>query len=323
MALDVPAGFVMLSYLADAGAPSVHIASAETGSVTFLTGASSAEAGIVLAAGAPALALHSALGGRLVVSLRGEIAGAEATARFSVEALVRDAPKPVAAQDDPEAPDQREATAVTVPMSILAHVSRRGDIIVEGGDWVCGPDLPMPIEGLELRLGHALPGLEILTSAIVNLRGHKVTAPHPLGSFAGTRGRSSPLLGVTFALGGPLADQYVLRGEALFLGAAIVVRAGQRISLSGQAGEALLGLRLSLERLPDSVATPALALPVQGREQQPGLFGAPALLPEAVSPASLPSLEGGSRVRVFRAGGLPTAAHPVAKATHSDQGLTP
>ncbi len=42
-------------------------------------------------------------------------------------------------------------------IEILAHVSRRGDVVIPAGEWICGPEYPMAIEGIEFAgpTGHA------------------------------------------------------------------------------------------------------------------------------------------------------------------------
>lgn len=314
----MPAGLVVLRYLADAEAPAIRVSADTRESVRFLIGAASSAAGVVLEAGGPGIALQSAEGGYVTVSLEQAPAGTEAVVRLDIAAMMQGAEQAVPPSADPvftgrEARPQVDA----LPVDILAHVSRRGDVLVAGGGWVCGPDLPMTIEGFELRLGNAVPGLEIMSSAIVNLRGRKVTAPHPLGSFVGTRGRATPLLGVTFSLAGAQADRFILRGEALFLGAAIVARAGKRITLAGSGGEPLLGLRLSVERLPQAIAAP-IRLPLEAAATfGPAGSAAPSSIP--VPPTS----ESGSRVRVFRASRASAVSRTPSKPHTTDQGTLP
>lgn len=321
--LQVPAGVVVLQYLAEAGAPAIRLSGPADGSITFLAGTTGA-AGIVLAAGSPGVALQSVAGGQMLVSPEGAVVQADTVIGLEIETLasagasVGSAAAPGPGEDVAVGLDAARPLALSMPVDILAHVSRRGDILVEGGGWVCGPELPMAIEGLELRLGQSLSGLEIMSSAIVNLRGRKVTAPHPVGSFVGTRGRATPLLGVTFALAGVLADQYILRGEALFLGAAIVARAGRRITLAGSGGEPLLGLRLSVERLPEAIAAPGRAS--AGSPAPMFALESPAV---PASPPAIPAPESSSRVRVFRASPASAPAHPASRPTPTDRGSAP
>jgi hypothetical protein len=329
-ALHVPAGVVVLHYLADPGAPAIRLSGAPENSVRFLAGATDA-AGIVLAAGSPGVALQSLAGGVVSVSLDEAPAQADTVIRLDIETLVSgglapgsvQGPRPV--EEHPAGPAVAKPLVLSMPVDILAHVSRRGDLLVEGGGWVCGPELPMAIEGIELRLHPSLSGLEIMSSAIVNLRGRKVTASHPVGSFVGTRGRATPLLGVTFALAGALADQYILRGEALFLGAAIVARAGRRITLASSGGEPLLGLRLSVERLPQAIAAPDRASLERTSLERTSLERLAPITAPAVpaSPTAIPAPESSSRVRVFRASAASAPVHSALKSTPTDRGSAP
>jgi hypothetical protein len=142
-------------------------------------------------------------------------------------------------------------------ISILAHVARRGDVIVQPGEWICGPDLPLPIEGLEIRWPDCPDGVELTYSAVSG-RGAK-RRPVVAGAFAGSRGRAAALTGLTLSLSGTAARDYELAGEALFLGAAINAQRGRELSFIGPSGgEPLVGLRLEIVRATDKPASRAL-----------------------------------------------------------------
>ena len=169
-------------------------------------------------------------------------------------------------------------------IEILAHVSRRGDVVTSAGEWICGPEYPMAIEGIEIRWPHRPRGLEIATSVSISKNGLRNLPAAMTGAFAGTRGRATPLTGIELSLTGERAGDFVLRSEALFLGSAVQSKRGRSISLSGPSGrEPLVGLRLSI----DGVSTGDA--------------------PQAVSTASIQELpksqsnwSSGGRVRVFR-----------------------
>lgn len=132
-------------------------------------------------------------------------------------------------------------------IEILAHVSRRGDVLVPGGTWICGPDLPMAIEGLEIRWPNRPRDLDIVARPTVNARGLKTLAEQSIGSFVGTRGKAAPITSLALALTGSCADDYVLNCEALFLGLPVVAVSGQSCTLRGPTGlEPLVGLKLSV-----------------------------------------------------------------------------
>jgi hypothetical protein len=68
-----------------------------------------------------------------------------------------------------------------------------------------------------------------------------------LGQFAGTRGKSIPLLGLTLGLKGAHASSYELRCDAMFLGSSVVSKHGSELTFSGPTGrEPLVGFRLSI-----------------------------------------------------------------------------
>ncbi len=141
-------------------------------------------------------------------------------------------------------------------VSVLAHVSRRGDVVLPAGDWICGPQLPMAIEGLELRWKNRPAGIDLMTSVTVKSREIKAIGPVVSGQFAGTRGKAAPLTGVTFTLSGPDAGSYILRCDAVFLGSPVTSKSGRTIELSGSTGmEPLVGLRLFVIAISDNNET--------------------------------------------------------------------
>jgi hypothetical protein len=143
---------------------------------------------------------------------------------------------------------------------ILAHVARHGDVVVGSGEWICGPRVPMSVEGIEVQLGRLAEGIDVLVSAEARLRRPLSFPATSAGSFVGTRGRATPLTGLTFSLIGRAAASFQLSIDALFLGNPIVTKIGNSIELSGPSGtEPLVGIRLSLQEA--AVARPAPARP--------------------------------------------------------------
>lgn len=169
-------------------------------------------------------------------------------------------------------------------IEILAHVSRRGDVVIPAGDWICGPEYPMAIEGIEIRWPHRPRGLEITTSVSVSKNGLRNLPAAPTGIFAGTRGRATPITGIELSLTGERAGDFILRSDALFLGSAVQSKRGRSVSLSGPSGrEPLVGLRLSIDGVSAGDATQAASV---------------ASIQEL--PKSRSNWSSGGRVRVFR-----------------------
>jgi hypothetical protein len=168
-------------------------------------------------------------------------------------------------------------------VAILAHVAHRGDCVVEQGEWIGGPDLPMAIEGLEIRWPNKPANVDLRYAAITEKSPRNRAQARAAGQFAGTRGRATPLLGLRLALGGPQSSDYELRAEALFLGASVDRKSGDEILLSGPTGrEPLVGFRLSI--------VPTRNLPAPAR---------PATAAEAVAMKQV------GRVRVYRPASAP------------------
>ena len=142
--------------------------------------------------------------------------------------------------------------------SILAHVSRRGDVVAPAGEWVAGPDSPAPIEGVEVR-GVFPAGVAIEARALVGVKPPRWSDWASVGVFAGTRGRSLPLAGLRLRLVGECAEYYELDVGGLFLGSAIIDRRGREVELVSTAGaDPLVGLRVNLTAV---AVEPVLAVP--------------------------------------------------------------
>lgn len=210
----------------------------------------------------------SAPNGSLEAEVRLErIAAAETGARQDST----DAP-PLSAEAQPE-------------LELLAHVSWRGDVPFKQGAWICGPDRPMAIEGLEIRWPDKPADVDLRYGVIIGRRDRPVLEQRQTGRFAGTRGQAAPLLGVTLALSGPRAREYELRADALFHGSAAMSKSGSDIAFYGPTGrEPLVGFRLSVVKTriePEVVQPPvkarAVAMKQVGRVRvyRPGAGPAP------------------------------------------------
>lgn len=186
----------------------------------------------------------------------------------------------------PEVAIERGCIDAASSLRVCAHVARRGDVEVPAAQWVAGPGAPAAIEGIEIR--GALPeGVRIYTQVLVPTNPPRWLEWAPEGVYAGTRGRAMPLVGLRLRLGGEAAARFVIRGEALFLGAAVVSKRAREVEFVGSgAADPLVGFRLDLES-----ASPVAA------DVKP---------PKSRVTASQAAMEhqAGSRVRVFRAASL-------------------
>jgi hypothetical protein len=139
------------------------------------------------------------------------------------------------------------AREIEPEVEILAHVSHRGDLVSAQGEWICGPDCPMPIEGIEIRWPNKPAGVSLGYEVAAGVRRRERSRELQAGQFAGSRGEASPLVGIKLRLMGPNAAHYELVAEALFLGSQVDSRSGQEIFFAGSTGrEPLVGLRLSI-----------------------------------------------------------------------------
>jgi hypothetical protein len=139
------------------------------------------------------------------------------------------------------------ARGIEPEVEILAHVSHRGDLVSAQGEWICGPDCPMPIEGIEIRWPNKPAGVSLGYEVAAGVRKRERSRELQVGQFAGSRGEASPLVGIKLRLTGPNAAHYELVADALFLGSQVDSRSGQEIFFAGSTGrEPLVGLRLSI-----------------------------------------------------------------------------
>lgn len=169
-------------------------------------------------------------------------------------------------------------------IEILAHVARRGDVVVPAGEWICGPDLPMAIEGVEIRWRDKPHGVDIVCGATINARGRRTLPDKPAGSFQGTRGRAAPITALTLTLTGPASDEFLLACDAAFLGLPVISVSGKSCILSGTTGhEPLVGLRFAVVSRSQAAQT--------RRDEVRAVA--------AAAPAAAPAREP-NRVRVFR-----------------------
>jgi hypothetical protein len=133
-------------------------------------------------------------------------------------------------------------------LRLLGHVTGLGDVTVMADEWLGGPSSPMRIEGIAIDWPQQPSDLQIRYAV-------KTARPMPasgqtmeLGSFAGTRGRAMPIIGLMLELNGPAAARFQFCVEAIFLGSPATRIISNRVVASGPTGrEPLVGLRLSLK----------------------------------------------------------------------------
>ncbi len=170
---------------------------------------------------------------------------------------------------------------------IHGHVASIGDVVVEADQWLAGPSKPSRIEGIAIAWPGKPDGLHIRYS-VMTARAQAVSGRvMESGSFAGTRGKGLPIVGVMIEVSGPDALNFELVAEAIFLGSPAMRVTGRRVVAQGPTSrEPLVGLRLRLQQLN---------------------------APQAIAPSSTPvaPMRSSSRVRVFRNQAPPdrTAAH--------------
>lgn len=197
----------------------------------------------------------------LQITVQASIAGGSLNATMQLEPLLGAG----AAQPQPPMPLPPRSTALPaggMPLQVMAHVARRGDVRAALGDWISGPSAPAPIEGLQI-VGDLPTGLSF--ECQVAITGEtRWTDWTPTTQFSGTRGRAKALVGVRFRLGGTISKERMIEGEALFLGSSVMRKMGPEIEFRSFAGnDPLIGLRLNLK---DAVRRPSQAVAASRNE---------------------------------------------------------
>lgn len=205
-------------------------------------------------------------------------------------------------REDPTLDEEDSAGA----MRILGHVAGIGDVLAEPNAWIAGPSAPSRIEGLAIEWQKKPRDLDLRYAVKFAKGGGSASQMVSAGTFAGTRGRALPLVGVVLEVVGKRAKDHQLRAEALFLGSPVIRASGSRIVLSGPTGrEPLVGLRLNLVQVRQDAEV---------RRASADLLSPKASQKE---PSSSP-LQSSGQVRVFRSS-MKSDPRPLRSATdHND-----
>jgi hypothetical protein len=190
------------------------------------------------------LVVRAKSAGKLFVQVIPAHKGGSAAATVRIEPLSQGKPAPLLMP-----PTRQGTTPYNLDdFRILGHVTGIGDVTVNANEWIAGPSAPSRIEGISMEWPGKPPNLDI-HYAVKTARPQTTTAGRvSLGSFAGTRGRAMPIVGLTLELSGPGAANFQFSSEAIFLGSPVARMTGKRVVVSGPTGrEPLVGLRLSVE----------------------------------------------------------------------------
>jgi hypothetical protein len=220
--------------------------------------------------------------GQLLVEVTPTRAKGSASATVKIESLTQGKPPVEIATTtgdwEPSAALEAPVEQVAPPFRLLGHVAGRGDVFVNANEWIGGPSAPSRIEGIAIEWPQKPRDLTVRYAVRTARANVGSPAAVELGTFAGTRGRALPLVGVLIELSGPAAPDYELAAEAVFLGSPAVSANGQRVVLAGPTGrEPLVGFRLRIEQI--------------------------AAAPQPKASARAPKAPPAGRVRVFRSTG--------------------
>ena len=146
-------------------------------------------------------------------------------------------------------PNQSPRTLDINDLRVVGHVAGIGDVTVKAEEWIAGPSAPSQIEGFAIEWPGKPDDVEIRYAAKIGGETPVMTNLVSSGAYAGARGRTLPLVGLTIELSGPGARRYQLAVEALFLGSPKVRVTGEHVVVRGPTGnEPLVGIRLGLQK---------------------------------------------------------------------------
>ncbi len=242
--VSVSPGIYVLRYTSTAssqGAPSARVAALATAdqAVSFLSAPGMRDA--TLRAPGDCIIARVERSTRLEMILTPHGAGGSLDAQFELELIA----PPVARREGVVRTDLRDGPETGI--DVLAHVARLGDVSVDAGQWICGPDAPAPIEGIEVRWPGKPPRVTLVYSVIIG-QARRSLPECTEGEFAGTRGQATPVVGLRLRLHGAEASRFEIHAEALFRASHVASEKGRDVELSGPTGrESLVGLRLSIE----------------------------------------------------------------------------
>jgi hypothetical protein len=253
--LEIDRGLFVLRYSAtdnDPSPPTVTVTPDDTGiDVRFVLHPDREEA--VLWKPGTALVVQAERQAQLRVEVKATDANGFSSATVRLEELTQGTPgKEIEIKswddwDQTSLPEQ-----VGGKLRVIGHVAGVGDVSVQADEWIAGPKAPSRIEGIVLHWANKPAGLTVRYAVKFERATAAESAPVELGTFAGSRGRAMPLVGIMLELSGPQAARFEVTAEALFLGAPVSRANGQRVVLKGSTGrEPLVGLRINVNELKD------------------------------------------------------------------------
>ena len=201
-----------------------------------------------------------------VVGAKGNGPDARTAAKFSIDML--DAGEAYGGRREPSpnhhrgidvhgrgSPENRRESRNAGDVSVTAHVSRRGDVLVGDDEWVAGPDVVLPIEGLSIATGRPDLGVRIRVQSARS--GHRWSPWHDPEEFAGSRQQADCLTAIALALTGDAADRFEIVADVMALGMPPVAKRGHMIEFFGV--DPIVGFRFALQHARrdfDAKATP-------------------------------------------------------------------
>ena len=204
------------------------------------------------------LVVRAIAAGQLAVEVVPQHEGGSVAATVRIEPLNQSTAAPASKEEKRSQPQRDKSPGHDLGnVRILGHVAGIGDVVVHANQWIAGPSAPSRIEGIVIEWPDKPADLDIQYAVKTAKPQATSGRKNALGSFAGTRGKAMPIVGLLLELSGPAASKFQFLTEAIFLGAPAMRIKGKRVVAAGPTGrEPLVGLRIALEAADDAAARP-------------------------------------------------------------------
>jgi hypothetical protein len=140
-------------------------------------------------------------------------------------------------------PAPAAADSKSVPLTVIAHIERMGDVVGKSGEWVGKPGSGAAIEGFMIKPGGELRDEDIEYQAVL---GPEWNTPWMRGGeFCGSRGMSLHFLGLRIRLIGRASKRFSCTYRASFVGRGALTSSREEV-LTRQDGAAMEAININI-----------------------------------------------------------------------------
>jgi hypothetical protein len=179
----------------------------------------------------------------IVVTAVGRSGGVDAKLALDLlDSGLDERPPSHASQPSPETRVKTPHVSGGGDLTITAHVSRRGDVSVGDDEWVAGPGVILPVEGLSISVARRDVSVDVRVQT--DRSNGRWSSWFQYGEFAGSRQRAESITGIGLALRGANSSSMTLSADVMHLGSGSQTREGREIEFFGV--DPVVGFRLRL-----------------------------------------------------------------------------